>query len=395
MTGNFRSISSCLKSAKGDIRHIEMSSAPQNPQARQYHKIKNYLFFVSLAVDIFVLGGFFFGGYSAALKSRAEGIFSSVYGVNAFYFLIFSVIFYLAHFPLNLFSGFIWEHKFGLSRQKLHQWLWDDLKRSLIGFAVVLFLVEIIYVLLGRFPATWWIGAGAAWVFISVVLARITPNIIIPIFYKYSPIDNGELREKVFALFKSCRVSLNDIYAINFSSKTAKANAFFCGIGRSRRVVLSDTLLKNFSVPEIEAVVAHELAHVRHNDVVRMLCLNSLVIFAGFFLTDMALKNFLAAYGPGRIDDIAFFPVLVLGLIFLSLAAAPLLNAYSRAMEKKADIFSVAKTKNPAAFVSMIQKLGEMNLSEFMPSRLIEVFFYDHPPIGKRIEYVKKLNFQN
>ncbi len=372
-----------------------MSSASQNPQAPRYQKVKNYLFFVSLAIDIIILWIFFASGYSALLKNYAQGISSFAFIVNGLYLFIFSVIFYLIHFPLSVFSEFVWEHKFKLSNQKFHQWLWDDVKKSLLGFVVMLLLVETIYVLLRQFPATWWLGAGFVWLFISVILARIMPNIIIPLFYKYIPVENQELRERIFGLFKSCQVSLKDIYAINFSSKTVKANAFFCGLGKSRRVVLSDTLLNNFSTSEIEVVVAHELGHVKHNDVVRMLCINSGVIFAAFFMMDQILKKFLVASGLQRIDDIAFFPMLVLGFIILSLITTPLINAYSRVMEKRADVFSVAKTKNPMAFISLMKKLGEMNLSEFSPSWLIEMFFYDHPPIQKRIDYIQSIKLSN
>jgi len=363
----------------------------EKAQAKTYQNIKNRLFFFGLAIDIIVLIVFFFGGYSVFIRNYASNVSHSSFLVIGIYYSIFCLIIYVIHFPLSFFLGFTLEHKFHLSTQKFHQWLGDNLKKSALGFAITLILVEVIYSLLGRFPQHWWIGAGAFWLFFSFVLAKITPNIIIPLFFKYLPIDNEELRDRIFQLFKSCQVPLRDIYSINFSSKTKKANAFFCGIGKSKRVVLSDTLISEFSIQEIEAVVAHELGHYIHKDVIKMLFINAVLIFFGLFLMNKFLMYALTHLGLIRIDDIAFFPIILLGFIAFSLGTTPLLNAYSRSIERDADQFSIEKTKNTNAFITMMEKLGEMNLAEFHPNRFVEIFFYDHPPISKRIKFAKNL----
>lgn len=363
--------------------------------ASTYQNIKHISFFVGLLLDIAVLLLLFFSGATFLLKQHLLNFSANLFIVNGLYIFFFSLIMYVVHFPLNFYIGFILEHKFQLSNQTAGAWMIDDLKKTLLGFFVGIISIEAIYVFLGRFPETWWIFAGIFWLFLSFVLAKLTPNVIIPLFYKYSLLENQELRDRIKQLFQTCRVSLKDVYAINFSAKTKKANAFLCGMGKNRRVVLSDTLLSNFSTDEIEAVVAHELGHYHNRDIFKMLMVNALMIFVGLFLVHQFLQWALVHFGLSAIDDIAFFPIVALGLMFFSLLMTPLLNAFSCWIERQADQFSLEKTQRPQDFISMMKKLGEMNLAEWQPSRLVEIFFYDHPPIAKRIAFAQNWKLKN
>ena len=260
----------------------------------------------------------------------------------------------------------------------------------MLGFLLGLILVEVIYIFLERFGETWWIWAACFWLFLSFVLAKITPNVIIPLFYKYQTLNNPSLRNRIFKLFDSCRVSLKDVYAIDMSTKTKKANAFLCGLVTSRRVVLSDTLLNEFSDDEVEVVVAHELGHLKHSDILKMLFIQAVVIFVGLFLVAQLLKKALIVFQLKGIDDIAFLPGILFVFMIFSFILQPVLNGYSRVMERAADRYSLEKTGNAQAFVTLMFKLGEMNLSEFLPSRAIEIFLYDHPPIQKRVDAARE-----
>jgi len=223
--------------------------------------------------------------------------------------------------------------------------------------------------------------------FLTFVMAKITPNIIIPLFFKYSTVENENLKHKIFKLFDLCKVSLEGVYSINLSQKTKKANAFLCGIGKTRRVVLGDNLLEKFSPDEIEIVIAHELGHYKHRDILKLLLMNSVIIFSGLYLVDKFLKYALVKLNLNSVADIAFFPILVLILMVFSFILMPIINGYSRKIEKDADKFSIEKTNNPQAFIDVMQKLGEMNLSEFSPNSFVEIFLYDHPPLAKRIKF--------
>lgn len=358
-------------------------------ETKIYHRRKYQLFFLGFFLDAVLLITLAVSGLSVDLRNYSSQISSNFFILNAIYILIFAAGMYLAHFPFRWYEEFIWEHKFNLSTQNFNAWLCDDLKKNLINILVMLLAVEVIYALLRQFSDMWWVGAGVFWLLLTLVLARLTPNVIIPLFYKYANLKNQELKSRVLALFKGAQIKVKDAYLINFSSKTKKANAFICGLGASRRVVLSDTLVDQFTIPEIETVVAHEIGHYKGHDILKLTVINSIVVFLGFFLVNQFLRGALSVFHLKEIHDIAFFPVVALALSFLGFLATPLLNGYSRSLEIKADAFSLRLTKSPADFISMIGKLGEMNLAEFEPGLWVEVFFYTHPPIAKRIKFAR------
>ena len=362
-------------------------------RSKEYQKVKNRLFFFSLALDGVLLLIFFYSGLSVSLKDIILGFTDNKIIVNAIYVLAFCAGFYVIHFPLHIFSGFVWEHRFGLSNQKFFAWLQDELKGAGLNLFFAFVLIEVIYFFLGNFPRHWWVAAGMFWIFFSFILAKVTPEIIIPLFFKYQQIDNEKLRSRIFELFKKCQVSLTNVYAIDLSRKSNKANAFMCGLGNNRRVVLSDTLLKEFSDEEIEIVVAHELAHYKRKDIAKLLLSNSCVIFLGFFLIHLYFRYAVSAHQLSALDDISFLPIVLLCFSLFVFLTAPAINGYSRHIERLADKFAIQQTRNPAGFVSMIQKLGQMNLAEFEPNKFIEIFLYDHPPIAKRIAYAKQFRF--
>lgn len=362
-------------------------------KAKNYQSIKHKLFVFNLLFDFCLLVLFFISGWSFDVVNFARTVSSNIFVINALYICIFSVGMYIIHFPISYYSGYTLEHKFDLSVQKFREWLWDDFKKSLIGLIIALVAIEVIYVFLARFSHNWWIWAAIFWLLLTFVLAKLTPNVLIPLFYKYSDIEDDSLRNQIMNLFKNCQVSLKNIYSIDLSTKTKKANAFLCGVGKNRRVVLSDTLLKGFSNDEIEVVVAHELGHYKHKDIIKLLFVNAGSTFVGLFLISQFLEFALEYMGLTRIDDIGFFPMLVVALMCFSLVAMPLMNGYSRMIERHADHFSLEHTNKANEFISVMEKLGQMNLAQMRPSWLVEFFFYDHPPLYKRIAFAR--NFRN
>lgn len=360
--------------------------------SKRYHRTKNYLFLADIALNILVLLVFFFSGLSLATRNFLVHKISHYYLVVFFYALVLSFIFYLVGLPLSFYDGYILEHKFNLSRQNFFSWLKHNLKQSIISLIILSTVVEFVYFVLRNFSSTWWIWASFFWLFLSLVLAKITPSILIPIFYKYIPIDNQELKNKVFSLFSQCNITLKDIYAINLSKDTKKANAFICGLGQNRRVVLTDTLLNNFNNEEIKTVVAHELGHYKNRDTFKLVVGNSILSLAAFLIVDIFFKQALASFGIIKIDDVALFPLFAFYLLLISLALLPLQNSFSRFLETKADAFSLKSTESAQDYISALTKLGEINLADFEPNPLIEFMLYDHPALSRRIAFAKKFN---
>ena len=323
-----------------------MENIKDSKASREYHGIKKWLFFVGLFLDVCFLLVLFFSGHTFSLKNVALGVHSNFYIVNGIYFVLINLLMYVIHFPLNYFEGFYWEHKFELSNQTFGQWMKDSLKKNAVGLVIGIILIEAIYTFLRIFPHNWWIWATCFWLLISFILAKLVPNVFVPMFFKYSPIEEGDLKNNINDLFESCKVDIQDISTIDMSSKTKKANAFLCGVGKKRRVVLSDTLVENFSNAEIESVVAHELGHHKHNDILKLLFVNTFATAIGFYLVKDFLNFTILKYGLSSIDDIALFPLIMLALMAFGFVVTPLMNFYSRKVEKDADRFCLDKTNH-------------------------------------------------
>jgi len=356
------------------------------------------------------------GKYSAAkyLLSLADSAFSLLFlfllarsglsgaigdGVRVFtsgnflalpaYLLAVSVIYYIFSFPLNLYRTFILEHKFRLSNQKIKDWALDQLKAGIIFYLISLLLFGAFYFILGVNPRLWWAVMSAFWIFFSLILSRLMPIIIIPLFFKYKKITDESLRGRIISLARRMKVGILDVYEINFSKKTLKANAAFVGFGASKRVLLADTLAQKYSHDEIEVILAHEFAHYKLKHLLKLICINSFSTVITFYAMYKTSHSVLGWFGFSSLGDFAAMPVVLIYLLSLELVMRPLLNYYSRRMEKNADILALKATGSKDAFISMMEKLSSQNLSDTDPQPLIKFFFFDHPPSSERIALAK------
>ena len=355
-------------------------------EAKEYHKIKNRLFVINLLFSLLILVTLILSGFSSSLKSALSGFSSNTLFLNGLFILVLSLIFYVLGFPLEFYEGFALEHRFKLSNQGLSGYLKDNLKKSLLSLIIGLIAIEVLYLFLGRFAQVWWILAAISWFLLTVVLSKITPNVFIPLFYKYLPLKDEELRQKIKEMFAQSRTPLKDVYMIDFSSKTKKLNAMVAGFGKGRRVILTDNLLAELSHDEILSIVAHELGHYKNRDTIKIIVFSALITGILFFLSDIILRRSFVYFGYSSIADIAGFPLFCLVMLILGLFSLPLQNGFIRGLETKADLYSLRLTQKPEVFVSMMEKLAQKNLADVQPSRFVEFMLYDHPPIGKRIK---------
>jgi STE24 endopeptidase len=366
-----------------------MSASPGDPQtsasAKAYQAIKNRLFIFRLALSVLFYLGLLTTGAGRWLKCGLILLREDFFSLNALYVAALGVFSFILFLPLEFYQGFVLEHRFRLSRQRFFAWARDLVKRSALSFLVTLAAVEGIYFFLSEFPRTWWLGAALFWFFLSGVLARIFPRVILPLFFSPKPLAAGPVRDKIAALAGRLGVRLQEIWVLDFSKKTVKANAMVAGFGASKRVFVADTLLAEFPAPEIEAVVAHELGHYLRHDVLKLLAATLVFALVSFFLAEVALEALLPVFGLQGPSDIAGLPLLALLLMAIGLVLLPAQNGFSRFLEKQADLFALKAVPDPDAFIAAMRRLGERNLSEFSPAPLIEVFLYDHPPLAKRI----------
>jgi len=355
-------------------------------RAREYARIKYRLAIIDIAYTLLLLFILQASGINLALKSIFFRFTSCEFAHVALYSVtLFAVYSILTLYP-DFYRSFVIERKFNLSNQKISAWFFDYLKGNLLSLAFFVVLIECLFFFVQNYPSSWWWMGAVFWVFLSVVIARIFPIMVIPLFFKYKKIQDDGLRKAVLALAGKMGVKVLDIFEIDFSSKSLKANAAFVGIGKSKRVLLTDTLLGGrFGQKEIEVIMAHEFAHYRFRHLLKMIALSALSVFFAFYIFSLLGKSGLDA------RDIANLGSFLLLFMLFQIALTPLINWIHRAMERNADIAAIKATGDKGAFISMMDKLAEQNLSERKPPLWAKIFFYDHPPIEERIKVAKNL----
>ncbi|HLH25101.1 MAG TPA: M48 family metallopeptidase [Chloroflexota bacterium] len=287
--------------------------------------------------------------------------------------------------PLNYFAGYRLSRRYGLTTQSLGAWLVDWLKVTAIGVTIGTLLAVAFYACVGLLGASWWWAYALLLTGAVVVFTYVAPYVLLPLFYRLRPLEQGPLVERIDALFARAGVRQPRIAAIDLSARSTAANAAVIGFGTSRRVVLGDTLLESFTLDEIETVVAHELGHHVRGDIWRGLGLEVGTIWVGLGLAALPLAPLFRLLGWGDWQAPANFVVLGLLLEVAGLVMLPLMNGFSRHVERAADRYALDLTQAPAAFVAAMRKLASQNLIEPEPPRWAELLLYTHPPVAQRV----------
>lgn len=367
-------------------------TATDERDGKRYNRIKLTVSLVSGTVSFIVIVATVASGLSLRIEHYSLSISSQPYLALVLFAGMFGVINSLVTLPMNFYSGFILEHRYNLSNQTFPQWLWEGTKGFLVSMPVAVPLVVLLYFFLLSFGSNWWLPAGITLFVFSIGLSRIAPIIILPLFYKLTPLEDSPLKKKILSLTGTTSMHVEGIYSFNLSKTTKKANAAFTGIGKSKRILLGDTLMQNFTDEEVETVFAHELGHYTHGHIWKGILTGTVSIFAGLYLTSVAYDASLAWFNFTSISQLAALPLLTAWLGVYSLIASPIGNLLSRRHEFEADRYAVMRTGNANAFVSTMNKLAAMNLADRQPHPLVEFLFYSHPSIEKRIAAAEKLS---
>jgi STE24 endopeptidase len=361
-------------------------------KATRYHRHARLARVAAAAIGAAFLVALLVSGGSVWLRSAGEGAAAALgvlpavpFVTVALYTAILAAVNDLLALPLSYFRGFVLDRRYDLTRQTAAGWLRDHLKASLIGLIFAVAVSELVYFYLRRFPAGWWWMAAVSLLLVTMALTRLAPVLLLPIFYRFEPLSRDTLRERLAGLATRAETPVVGVFEWKLGEKTSRANAALAGLGATRRILVSDTLLRDYSEDEIEVVLAHELSHHVHRDLWVSLALETATIVAALAAGDYALETFGPSLGVAGLDDVAGLPLLALSAGAVSLLVLPLANAVSRHHEYRADRYALDLTGNVPAFVSAMRKLGAQNLAEDHPSRLIEILFHTHPPIGRRL----------
>jgi STE24 endopeptidase len=287
--------------------------------------------------------------------------------------------------PLAYWSGFVLEHHFGLSNQTFPRWIWKQVKGWLVGGPIGLVLLLGLYALLWYGGSWWWIWAAAGWLAVSLVLGQLLPVVILPLFYKVTALDDVTLLDRLRGLAAGTGLKVEGVYRLHLSAETKKANAALAGLGRTRRVLLGDTLLDQFTPDEIEVVFAHEIGHHVHRHLLKMIVVSVILAVSGLWLVDHELHRLAEPLGYASFSDPAALPLIMLVLALFGLILSPLQNGMSRFFERQCDRYALERTRMPEAYRSAFVKLARLNKCDPDPHPLVVWLFEDHPPIRERL----------
>ena len=362
------------------------SPSPDTPEARRYNRIHRWLELSDLALGLALMILLLATGWSRVLRDWAyRGAFQHYSLALFFYVVMLVALAKLLGLGLDYY-GFRVEHHFQLSNQTTGAWAWDEAKDWLVGLLISALLAEIVYGTIRLFTQTWWMVSWLIFIVLTVVFAQLAPVLLFPLFYKFKPLENEDLCARLMRLSERAGTHVRGVYEWKLSEKSKKANAALTGLGATRRIILSDTLLENYSPDEIEAVLAHELGHHVHRHMMKSIAVQVGITLVGFWAVDQTLDYALSQrHLFESLSDFANLPLLVLVATVLSFLLMPALNAYSRFHERQADRYCFGAIPSIAPFISSMNKLADQNLAEREPSRLVEVLFHSHPALAKRI----------
>ncbi|MGH9671287.1 MAG: M48 family metallopeptidase [Terriglobales bacterium] len=364
----------------------EVATHPHDTEAaRRYNRIRR-----ELSIADFLLGG---GLFAALLATGLTGHMRDLAYFTARQNYTLAVFFYVVQLlllnkllGLGLdYYGFRLEHEYHLSNLKLKSWAWDELKGWLVGLVLATVVVELIYLAIRLAPQYWWGMAWVVFIVLFIFFTQVAPIAVFPLFYKFVPLEDEDLKQRLLRLSERAGTKVRGVYEWKLSEKSRKANAALVGLGNTRRIILADTLLKDYTHDEIEAVLAHELGHHVHKHILQSIVAQVAITFAGFWAANQVLR-----YAIERrqmflnLADFAGLPLLALVSTVMSFLLMPALNAYSRRKEREADRYSFQSIASIGPFVSSMEKLCEQNLAEREPSPVVEWFFHSHPAISKR-----------
>jgi len=373
---------------------IELDPQRQQ-QAKEYARIRRRLWVVdTLFSTIYFLAWIYFG-WAILLRATLSTITTNEWLLVPLFVAVFGGIFFLLNLPLGYYSGFVLPHRFDQSNQSLKDWIVDQLKGLAIGAPLGLILLELLYLALRVTGNLWWLWAAGGLLVFNVLLINLAPILIMPLFNKYVPLgdEHKDLADRLLKLAERANTKVRGVFKYDMSKQTKAANAALTGIGNSRRIVIGDTLVNEFTTDEIETVLAHELGHQVHRDIPVLVTFGILSTTPGLYLASLGLNWAISTFGFTSPADVAALPAL--GLVFgiYGFLTMPLDNAVSRWREGMADDYALQATGKNEAFASAFTRLANQNLGEIDPERWVVFMFYSHPPLGERIEKAKRWKF--
>jgi len=389
-------IVTAAKTEVGLIATDETTLYPMSPERKakliSYSRFNNIWRFVSFFISLGVLALILFTGVSARMRRWAERVGLRFFGVWLFW-AMFSIVDYLLNLPFVIYRGFIVENNYGFVNQTFTQWWGENLLGLVIGIVIGIVPVWFFYWLVARMKR-WWLAFSIGAIPFAVLMIVIVPVVVSPLFNKFEPLKDKQLETEILALAESAGIEGSDVFQVDGSKQSTKISAYVTGLFGSKRIVLYDTMIDNFTTDEIRFVMGHEMGHYLMHHIWWGLGIAILFILFALWLMDKTInpviRRFRNRFRFDRLGDIASLPLVLIFATVISFVFQPITNSTSRYMERQADKFGMDVTgiDGEAAAITF-DKLAVFNLSDPDPNALIEFWFYDHPALKKRMEFVR------
>lgn len=363
-------------------------------KAKRYNRTRLTVLIASTGWSVAKMIWFARGQRSARLRRRTAALVPDARLAAPAYFGVAALVSWLSSLPVAYLGDHRVERRYDLTKQSVASWLGDHLKGLGVGLALQIPLLAGTFAVIRRRPRDWWLVLSAATVPLTVILVNLAPVLIMPIFNRFERLQDAGLADRVEALADRAGVPIAGVFAMDMSRQSEKPNAFFTGIGNTKRIVLGDTLVDKFPPEEVEGVVAHELGHQVHGDIWRLIAFGTgLTLASAYALYRLApplVQGTAKETGVRELGDEASLPLLALVGTAVGFAASPIQAAYSRAIERRTDRYALGLTRNGTAYASAMERLAALSLTDPDPPAPVVFFLYSHPPVGERIRAARE-----
>jgi STE24 endopeptidase len=364
------------------------------PLALSYYRSGNVLWGVGTVLSLVLPALLLWTGWSARLRTLGLRFGRRWLPSLMIYALLFTGVMALLGLPFSFYIGFVRQHAYGLSNQTLEKWLTDWMKGVLvsgIGLATVLWIP---YLLLRKSPRRWWLYAGLATIPVTTVLFIVSPILIDPLFNEFGPLRDQALEQRILALARRAGIPESRVFEVNKSIDTKRVNAYVTGVGRTKRIVLWDTLLDKLESDQVAFVVAHEMGHFVLRHVLALIALAAVLALTSLYLIHRVagrlIRRFGHRFGFSQLSDPASLPLLILLATAVSLITTPLVLAFTRHQEHEADRFALELTRDNRGAATAFVRLQEENLAVPRPGMLFMLWRGSHPALGERVDFANQ-----
>ncbi len=331
-------------------------------------------------------------GFPGILDGLVSSLFAGSLIRGIIYIFLFSLILDLTGLPFEAYRQFVIEEEYGFNKMTGTLWLTDKLKETLVSLVISVPLLALLFLFMDRTGSLWWLYGWFFFSLFQLFLSLIYPTVIAPLFNKFTPLEEGELREKLNGLAEKCGFKTKGIFLMDGSRRSGHSNAYFTGLGRTKRIVLFDTLVEKLSADELTAVLAHEIGHYKKKHILKSLIASFILSLGVFYLLSLALdwEPLFRAFSFGAPS---YHGILIILMFFSSpftYFLTPLVSRISRKNEYQADAYALEVTGGKGDLQEGLIKLNRDNLSNLTPHPLYSAFYYSHPPLRERWDALER-----